>query len=185
MVSLGGGYVRDWVEEKRSFEMIVGRSMPEDRAARYLGLVYGYDRKPKRRLVDVLKSQGLQANQDDHVPDRRRRGSARAHGADQPVRRTCLLTRTTSRCGSRCSASTPDVAQHHEQAGSRLLDDLQRIKWLLWHGNTYRVRDGDRQLRGPTRRIGGAVCEPTQVRHGSSRVRCLHRRQCRQLDQLR
>ena len=33
------------------------------------------------------------------------------------------------------------VAQHHEGAGSRLLDDLQRIKWLLWHGNTYRVRD--------------------------------------------
>src|SRR3954467_2136318 len=34
------------------------RSMPEDREARYLGLVHGYDRKPKRRLVDVLKSQG-------------------------------------------------------------------------------------------------------------------------------
>lgn len=33
------------------------------------------------------------------------------------------------------------MAQHHERAGSRLLDDLQRIKWLLWHGNTYRVRD--------------------------------------------
>ena len=45
-------------------QIIVGRSMPEDRAARYLGLVYGYDRKPKRRLVDLLKSQELQANQD-------------------------------------------------------------------------------------------------------------------------
>src|SRR4051812_26637847 len=33
------------------------------------------------------------------------------------------------------------VAQHDEGAGSRLLDDLQRIKWLLWHGNNYRVRD--------------------------------------------
>src|SRR3954470_18153491 len=52
-----------------------------------------------------------------------------------------FLTGSTSRCGSRCSASTPDVTQHHERAGSRLLDDLQRIKWLLWHGNTYRVRD--------------------------------------------
>ncbi len=38
--------------------------MPEDRAARYVGLVHGYDRKPKRRLFDVLTSQGLQANQD-------------------------------------------------------------------------------------------------------------------------
>jgi hypothetical protein len=26
--------------------------------------VHGYDRKPKRRLVEVLTSQGLQANQD-------------------------------------------------------------------------------------------------------------------------
>ena len=88
VVGLDGGYVRDWVERKRNFEIIVGRSMPEDRAARYLGLVHGYDQKPKRRLVEVLKSQGLQANQDDHVPDRRRRGGARAHGADHPVRRT-------------------------------------------------------------------------------------------------
>src|SRR4051812_8086537 len=64
VVSLDGGYVRDWVERKRNFEIIVGRSLPEDREARYLGLVHGYDRKPKRRLVDVLTSQGLQANQD-------------------------------------------------------------------------------------------------------------------------
>jgi hypothetical protein len=64
VVALDGGYVRDWVERKRNFEIIVGRSLPEDRAARYLGLVHGYDRKPKRRLVDVLISQGLQANQD-------------------------------------------------------------------------------------------------------------------------
>ena len=63
VVGLDGGYVRDWVERKRNFEIIVGRSLPEDRAARYLGLVHGYDRKPKRRLVDVLTSQGLQANQ--------------------------------------------------------------------------------------------------------------------------
>ncbi len=38
--------------------------MPEDRPSRYFGLVHGYDTKPKRRLVDVLASQGLQANQD-------------------------------------------------------------------------------------------------------------------------
>jgi hypothetical protein len=38
--------------------------MPEDRAPRYLGLVHGHDRKPKRRLFELLKAQGLQANQD-------------------------------------------------------------------------------------------------------------------------
>lgn len=47
-----------------TFEVIVGRSVPEDRDARYVGLLHGYDPKPKRRLFATLKSQGLQANQD-------------------------------------------------------------------------------------------------------------------------
>jgi len=64
VVGLDGGYVRNWDDRKANFEVIVGRSMPEDRDARYVGLVLGYDPKPKRRLFDMLKSQGLQANQD-------------------------------------------------------------------------------------------------------------------------
>jgi hypothetical protein len=64
VVGLDGGYVRNWEDRKTNFEVIVGQSVPEDRDARYVGLVHGYDRKPKRRLFDVLKSQGLQPNQD-------------------------------------------------------------------------------------------------------------------------
>jgi hypothetical protein len=64
VVGLDGGYVRNWGDRKTNFEIIVGRLLPEDRDARYVCLVHGYDRKPKRRLFDVLKSQGLQANQD-------------------------------------------------------------------------------------------------------------------------
>lgn len=64
VVGLDGGYVRDWAERKNNFEVIVGRSMPEDASPRYLGFVHGFDRKPKRRLVDMLKSQGMQANQE-------------------------------------------------------------------------------------------------------------------------
>jgi hypothetical protein len=64
VVGLNGGYVRDWEDRKSNFEVIVGRSVSEDRDARCVGLAYGCDSKPKRRLFDVLKSQGLQANQD-------------------------------------------------------------------------------------------------------------------------
>ena len=64
VVGLDGGYVRDWHDRRANFELIVGRSMPEDRAPRYIGLVHGYDRKPKRRLFEVMRQQGLQANQD-------------------------------------------------------------------------------------------------------------------------
>ncbi|MBB4200140.1 hypothetical protein GGD83_003967 [Rhodoblastus sphagnicola] len=56
VVGLDGGYVRDWTERKNNFEVIVGRSMPEDGAPRYLGFVHGFDQKPKRRLVDMLES---------------------------------------------------------------------------------------------------------------------------------
>jgi hypothetical protein len=63
VVGLDGGYVRDWTERKSNFEVIVGRSMPEDGPARYRGFVHGFDRKPRRRLADMLKSQGMQANQ--------------------------------------------------------------------------------------------------------------------------
>ena len=64
VVGLDSGYVRDWDDRKANFELIVGRSMPEDRAPRYIGLVHGYDQKPNRRLFELLKTQGLQANQD-------------------------------------------------------------------------------------------------------------------------
>jgi hypothetical protein len=37
VVGLDGGCVRDWTERKSNFEVIVGRSMPEDGPARYLG----------------------------------------------------------------------------------------------------------------------------------------------------
>ena len=64
VVGLDGGYVRDWGDRKSNFEVIVGQSLPEDRDPRYLGLVHGHDRKPKRRLYDLLQSQGLVPNQE-------------------------------------------------------------------------------------------------------------------------
>jgi hypothetical protein len=49
VVGLDGGYVRDWTERKSNFEVIVGRSMPEDGPSGYLGFVHGFDRKPQQR----------------------------------------------------------------------------------------------------------------------------------------
>jgi hypothetical protein len=118
VVGLDGGYLRDWTEKKTNFEVIVGRSMPEDRSARYFGLVHGYDTKPKRRLVDVLASQGLQANQDiTFLTD----------GGEEIWALTVL------------GQYAKGVAQSDQATGDRLLADIERIKWLLWHGNLYRA----------------------------------------------
>ncbi len=65
-VGLDGGYVHSSQQRSRHdgwFEVIAGKSMPTDRPAKCFGLVQTDDRKPKRRLFEILKSQGMQANQ--------------------------------------------------------------------------------------------------------------------------
>jgi hypothetical protein len=139
VVGLDGGYVRDWSAKTSNFEVIVGRSLPEDRAARYLGLVHGHDTKPKRRLFDLLTSQGLQANQEvTFLTD----------GGDE-VR---ALTELVSPCGEHVldwfhiamrltvlGQYAKGVTQLDETEGTQLLADLERIKWRLWHGDIHRA----------------------------------------------
>lgn len=62
-VGIDGGYVRSREKGQSHFEVTVGKSIPTDRPNRYLGLVQSHDEKPKRRLHDILKSQGWQENQ--------------------------------------------------------------------------------------------------------------------------
>ena len=72
-VGIDGGYVRHWLDKKHHFEVIVGKSIlsfqedEEDRtpSLKRFGFVQTYDdAKPKRRLHEVLHSQGLQMNQE-------------------------------------------------------------------------------------------------------------------------
>jgi hypothetical protein len=70
-VGIAGGYVRDWDKKQQHFEVIVGKSIlafkreeEEDiPSSKCFGFVQIYDAKPKRRLFEVLKSQGHQMNQ--------------------------------------------------------------------------------------------------------------------------
>ena len=64
VVGLDGGYVRDWLNKKGHFGVLVGKSLPQDREDRYLGLVQSFDPKLKRRLWELLRAQGLQMDQD-------------------------------------------------------------------------------------------------------------------------
>src|SRR6266446_1420614 len=71
-VGIDGGYVRNWYAKKHHFEVIVGKStlsFREDEAdkapsSKRFGFVQTLDTKPKRRLYEVLHSQGLQMHQD-------------------------------------------------------------------------------------------------------------------------
>jgi hypothetical protein len=134
-----GVWLRDWTERKYNFEVIVGRSMPEDGAPRYLGFVDGFDQKPKRRLVDMLESQGMRANQDiTFLTD-----------GGEEVR---TLTERISPCsehvldwfhiGTRITVLgqfAKGVAQHGDNAGARLTKELARnTASLINYGERYR-----------------------------------------------
>lgn len=62
-VGIDGAYVRHWEDKKAHFEVIVGKSVSEEGPSRCFGFVPTYDSKPKRRLFELLKGQGMQMNQ--------------------------------------------------------------------------------------------------------------------------
>src|SRR6266446_1324148 len=71
-VGIDGGYVRNWLDKKHNFEVIVGKSIlsfeagEEERAPslKRFGFVQTLDTQSKRRLYEVLQSQGLQMHQE-------------------------------------------------------------------------------------------------------------------------
>ncbi|MEO0840043.1 MAG: ISKra4 family transposase, partial [Cyanobacteria bacterium J06643_5] len=66
VLGMDGGYVRFYDKESKkagNFEIIVGKSIKADGTTKRFGGVYCYDTKPQRRIFEVLKSQGMQMNQ--------------------------------------------------------------------------------------------------------------------------
>jgi hypothetical protein len=65
-VGLDGGYVLSCAKKIRKhgcFEVIAGTSVANDGACKRFAFVHNYDEKPKRRVFEVLRSQGMQMNQ--------------------------------------------------------------------------------------------------------------------------
>jgi hypothetical protein len=65
-VELDGGFVHSSEQTSRTdgwFGVITGKSMTAEREAKCFAFVTTYNEKAKRRVFEVLKSQGMQANQ--------------------------------------------------------------------------------------------------------------------------
>jgi hypothetical protein len=66
IVGLDGGYVHSSQQRSRAddwFEVIAGKAIPACGRPACFGYVQTYDTKPRRRLFEVLRSQGMAANQ--------------------------------------------------------------------------------------------------------------------------
>jgi hypothetical protein len=140
-VGLDGGYVHSSQQRSRRdgwFEVIAGKSMPTGGPAKCFGFVPTYDSKPKRRLFDVLRSQGMQPNQ---------QVTFLTDGGDD-VRELPLYLNPQSEhwldwfhITMRLTVLNQMAKGVRSRESPRLLDDLmeelERLKWYLWHGNVF------------------------------------------------
>ncbi len=139
-VSLDGGYVHARTPERRkdgSFEVIVGKSTSGEGTTASFGLVAGYDTKPRRRLFEVLRSQGMQMNQavtfltdgGDTICDLTEGlNPLKEHILDwfHITMRLTVLNQMAK------GISVKDKGEEFEK-------ELERVKWFLWHGNVYKA----------------------------------------------
>jgi len=134
-VGIDGGYVKNWREKNTNFEIIVGKSFSEDLSTKRFGMVQVLEDEPKKRLLNVLVEQGMQANQ---------QVSFLSDGADN-VRNlqydmypesshildwfhvTMRLT-VLNQFAKGMVVSDPEF-------GAIVQKDLESAKWYLWHGN--------------------------------------------------
>jgi len=139
-VGLDGGYVHSCDKTSRKdgwFEVIAGKSITAEGAAKCFAFVHRYDTKPKRRVFEVLKSQGMQMNQQitllsdggDTVRQLQLYLNPQAeHLLDwfHVTLRITVMTQMAKGLEGKDVTIQPAV-----------LKELERSKWYLWHGNVY------------------------------------------------
>lgn len=153
-VGLDGAYVHAHEQRSRTegwFEVIAGKSVPAEGPSRCVAFVTTYDTKPRRRLYEVLKSQGLQMNQSviflsdggDTVREVPRYLSPESEHWLDWFHITMRLT-VMGQLLKSVAAEIPATPCCEEDAPSGddvqdLQRNLERLKWYLWHGNVYQA----------------------------------------------
>jgi hypothetical protein len=161
IVTLDGGYVHSSRQTSRKdgwFEAVTGTSTPADGPAKAFAYVQTYDAKPKRRLYELLRSQGMQDNQQvvfltdggEDVRDIPRYLNPQAeHYLDWfhiTMRLTVLRQMTRSLPAPAAGQAEDDDVPGIPDPG-QADRDLERVKHFLWHGNTFRAMQTLEDLR--------------------------------------
>lgn len=139
-VGIDGGYLRHWGTKQR-FEVIVGKVVPPEQAAKCFGLVQTYDTKPKRRLFEVLKSQGLQPQHklcfmsDGEASVRQLQVHLHPH-SDHLLDWFHITMRVTV-----LGQFVKGLMKLAPDSGGELERGVDRLKWKLWHGKAIAARE--------------------------------------------
>jgi hypothetical protein len=145
-VGIDGCYVRQWDDKKTHFEIIVGKSMSEDGPSRCFGYTQTYDEKPKQRLFELLRSQGMQMNQrvmffSDGGADIREVQSYLNPEGEQYLDWFHITMRITV-LGQ--YAKGLNTEPENRQRASKILEST---KHYLWHGNVVRAQERVQDLQ--------------------------------------
>jgi hypothetical protein len=141
-VGIDGAYVRSserLIDAKRAFEVIVGKSIADDGSSRSFSSVQDYDEKPKRRLFELLKAQGMQMNQQvtflsdggDTVRELQLYLNPQAEHLLDWFHITMRITVMNQ--------MAKGIKTRDQMIGTEALETLESIKWYLWHGNVFRA----------------------------------------------
>jgi hypothetical protein len=145
VVGIDGGYVhaRNGTRKDGWFEVIVGKSIPSAGDAKCFGFISRLDTKPKRRLHDMLASQGLQMNQritflsdgGDTVRDLQMCMSPNAEHILDWFHVTMRLTVMNQLAVGLVNATKAgNASDDDKRIVADIVQDLDSLKWNLWHG---------------------------------------------------
>jgi hypothetical protein len=145
-VGIDGGYVRSWVDRPANFEVIVGKSVVEREEdgreggpTRRFGFVVGHDAKPRRRLHEVLREQGVGMNREVTFMSDGGKGvrdlqwDMRPH-AEHVLDYFHIAMRLTVM--QQIARGLPPA---HDETKARIVARLERVRRFLWHGNGRRA----------------------------------------------
>lgn len=140
VVGLDGGYIRSWENKKTHFEVIAGKSLPKDRTDKFFAFVDTYEpSKPKRRLFETLKSQGMQFNQHlEFLSD----GATNLKDLQKylnPLSEHYLDWFHITMRITVLNQYLKGMVKVDEETGKQFQEDLEHIKWYPWHGNIYKA----------------------------------------------
>src|SRR6202140_4030296 len=135
---------RRWLCPRAAQERTV-REGKQELSGRCFAWVQTYDEKPKRRLFELLKSQGMQPNQQvDFLSD----GGEDVRNVQlylNPQAEHLLdwfhLTMRLTVLNQTAKGLPESVGEGEDQYELRtcVIKDLERIKWYLWHGNVFQA----------------------------------------------
>jgi hypothetical protein len=155
-VGIDGGFVRA-AHKAGWFEVIAGKSVvafrrednDETPSAKCFGFVQTYDEKPRRRLWELLKSQGMQENQQvvflSDGGDTVRRLQEYLHPSSEHVIDWFHITMRLTVLQQQRKA----LQAEQPQIGEEIAKQLESVKHLLWHGNAEEALE----------RLGGLIIE--------------------------